>query len=53
MAQSGGAHGRTVAVLTCPGEIDDPNFPQKCSDLFKRLQKVLKNGKSSELFKNP
>ena len=48
MAQSGGAHGRTVAVLTCPGEIDDPNFPQKCSDLFKRLQKVLKNGKSRE-----
>ena len=49
MAQSGGAHGRTVAVLTCPGEIDDPNFPQKCSDLLNRLQKVLENGKSNLL----
>ena len=45
MARSGGAGGRTEAVLTCPGEIDDPNFPQQCSLLVKRLQNALENGK--------
>ena len=46
MAQSGGNHGRTVAVLTCPGEIDDPEFPKQCSELLNRLKKHLENGKT-------
>jgi len=41
MARSGEASGRAEAVLTCPGEIDDPNFPQQCSQLLNRLQTLL------------
>ena len=46
MARSGEASGRTEAVLTCPGEIDDPNFPQQCSELLNRLQTLLNDGKN-------
>ena len=45
MARSGEASGRAEAVLTCPGEIDDPNFPQQCSQLLNRLQTLLNDGK--------
>jgi hypothetical protein len=46
MARSGEASGRAEAVLTCPGEIDDPNFPQQCSELLNRLQTLLNDGKN-------
>ena len=49
MARSGEACGRTEAVLTCPGEIDDPNFPQQCSELLNRLQTLLNDGKKTGL----
>ena len=45
MARSGGDRGRAEAVLTCPGEIDDPNFPKQCSKLLNRLQTLLGHGK--------
>ena len=35
----------TQAVLTCQGDFDDPDFPQKCQELFGKLQKVLDSGK--------
>ena len=36
----------TQAVLTCSGDINDPDFPDKCQQIFNKLQKVLENGKS-------
>ena len=51
MARSGEASGpRAEAVLTCPGEIDDPNFPQQCSQLLNRLQTLLNDGKKNPTF---
>ena len=35
----------TQAVLTCQGDFDDPDFPEKCQELFGKLQKVLDSGK--------
>ena len=37
---------RTKAILTCEGNIDDPDFPDRCESLFGNLEKVLSNGKS-------
>jgi len=31
------------AVLTCQGDIDDPDFPHKCQHIFDKLSKVLDN----------
>ena len=36
---------RVSAVLTCSGNLTDPDFNEKCSALFDRLQNVLRNGK--------
>lgn len=36
----------TQAVLTCQGDIDDPEFPKRRDSLFLKLQQVLENGKS-------
>jgi len=33
----------TQAVLTCQGDIDDPDFPDKCQQIFDKLQKVLES----------
>ena len=38
--------GRVQAVLTCSGDIDDPEFPEKCQKMFDRLSQVLHNSKS-------
>ena len=32
------------AVLTCQGDIDDPDFPTRCQSIFDKLSKVLDNG---------
>ena len=37
---------RIEAVLTCEGNIDDPDFPDRRQRLFGKLEKVLSNGKS-------
>ena len=34
---------RIEAVLTCEGDIDDPDFPQRCSAIFNKLATVLDN----------
>ena len=36
---------RVSAVLTCSGNLTDPDFNEKCNSLFERLQNVLCNGK--------
>ena len=36
--------GKVEAVLTCQGDIDDPDFPERCQRMFDRLSKVLNNG---------
>jgi len=33
------------AVLTCHGDISDPDFPEKCRKLFDTLSEVLQNSK--------
>jgi hypothetical protein len=35
------------AVLTCQGDISDPDFPEKCRKLFDTLSEVLQNSKCS------
>ena len=41
---------RVSAVLTCSGNLTDPDFNEKCKTLFSRLQNVLCNGKKFTLF---
>ena len=41
---------RVSAVLTCSGNLTDPDFNEKCNALFDRLQNVLCNGKRMKLF---
>merc|ERR1711988_1918493 len=36
---------RVEAVLTCQGDIDDPDFPYRCQKMFDRLSNVLDNKK--------
>ena len=36
---------RVSAVLTCNGNLTDPDFSERCNALFDRLQNVLCNGK--------
>lgn len=36
---------RVSAVLTCSGNLTDPDFNERCNALFDRLQNVLCNGK--------
>jgi hypothetical protein len=33
------------AVLTCQGDIHDPDFPEKCRKIFDTLSEVLQNSK--------
>ena len=40
---------RVSAVLTCSGNLTDPDFNEKCTALFDRLQNVLRNGKKSKI----
>ena len=40
-----GPSSRVSAVLTCSGNLTDPDFNEKCNSLFERLQNVLCNGK--------
>ena len=35
--------GVVEAVLTCQGDIDDPDFPDRCQKMFDRLSQVLNN----------
>ena len=35
--------GVVEAVLTCQGDIDDPDFPARCQKMFDRLSQVLNN----------
>ena len=35
---------RVSAILTCSGNLTDPDFNEKCNALFDRLQNVLCNG---------
>jgi len=44
MAACGQARDGVVeAVLTCQGDIDDPDFPDRCQKMFNRLSHVLDN----------
>ena len=36
--------GQVQAVLTCQGDIEDPDFPERCQRMFDRLSQVLENG---------
>ena len=36
---------RVSAVLTCSGNLTDPDFNEKCNALFDRLRNVCCNGK--------
>ena len=38
------------AVLTCQGDIDDPDFPTRCQTIFDKLAKVLDNRKLTFIF---
>lgn len=38
-----GRGGKVEAVLTCQGDIEDPDFPDKCQDIFNKLSKLLDN----------
>ena len=40
-----GTGGKIEAVLTCQGDIDDPDFPHRCQAIFDKLSKVLDNRK--------
>jgi len=35
--------GRIQAVLTCQGDIEDPEFPERCQKMFDKLSQVLQN----------
>ena len=37
--------GKIQAVLTCQGDIEDPQFPERCQKMFDKLSQVLQNGK--------
>lgn len=35
--------GRRQAVITCPGDVDDPKFPGQCKEMLDKLQTVLRH----------
>eukprot|EP00092_Neocalanus_flemingeri_P003325 GFUD01003562.1.p1 GENE.GFUD01003562.1~~GFUD01003562.1.p1 ORF type:complete len:1769 (+),score=395.07 GFUD01003562.1:157-5463(+) len=35
--------GKIQAVLTCQGDIEDPEFPERCQKMFDKLSQVLQN----------
>jgi len=35
--------GKIRAVLTCEGDIEDPEFPERCQKMFDKLSQVLQN----------
>eukprot|EP00090_Calanus_glacialis_P004829 TRINITY_DN13613_c0_g1_i3.p1 TRINITY_DN13613_c0_g1~~TRINITY_DN13613_c0_g1_i3.p1 ORF type:complete len:1754 (+),score=367.34 TRINITY_DN13613_c0_g1_i3:202-5463(+) len=35
--------GKIQAVLTCQGDIEDPQFPERCQKMFDKLSQVLQN----------
>lgn len=44
-----GKPSRVSAILTCSGNLTDPDFNEKCNALFDRLQTVLCNGKKCSI----
>ena len=44
-----GLGGKVEAVLTCQGNITDPDFPDRCQNLFDKLSKLLDNSKYSSI----
>ena len=46
--------GKIQAVLTCQGDIEDPEFPERCQKMFDKLSQVLQNGEPSllQIFKS-
>ena len=38
--------GKIRAVLTCEGDIEDPEFPERCQKMFDKLSQVLQNGRN-------
>ena len=40
--------GKIQAVLTCEGDIEDPEFPERCQKMFDKLSQVLQNGKEKK-----